>query len=94
MPDITYSYVIIFRLLLDCLCKVSSEAMKNPNVASLKYFLVVGVEPPVVPVQSRFWTGIGLIGLSLIPGTGLLLFLQFFVKNCKDSFLIGVINRW
>ena len=57
MPDIIYIYVIIFRLLLKFVSKVSAEAMKNPNVESLKYFLVVEVEPSVVPVLYQFRTG-------------------------------------
>ena len=67
--------------------------MKNPNVGSLKYFLVVGVEPLVVPVLYRFRAGSEPV-LSwyrfdwsvTVPGTGLLLFSNSLLRNVKIVF--------
>ena len=88
VPDITYSYVIIFQLLLNCLRKVSSEAMKNPNVGSLKYILVMGVEPPVVPVLYRFRASsepvLGWYRFDwsiTVSGTGFAAIFKFFIEN-------------
>ena len=70
--------------------------MKNQNVESLKYFLGVRVEPPVVPVLYRFRDGsepvLGwyrFIWSKIVPGTGLFLFLLFYFENCRNRLLIG-----
>ena len=66
---------------------------ENPNVGSLKHFLVVGVEPPVVPVLYRFRTGsesvLGWYRFDWsvsVPGTGLLLFSNFLLRTVKIVF--------